>query len=284
MINLNEKITSNVLLAANTSSTSTSTGALIVLGGAAIQGNLSIGGNIFLNQELIGGSTSNYSDANVSAFLAAYGSNTVVTTGNITAGNVFGTTFTGNLDGKVRTAIQATITTLGTLTSVNTSGNVNVTNTVNTSKVITTGDVTIGGKTQVAGIVEIITDVTQSANVVILDFATSGIFYRTGNNFQANFVVNITNAPNVDSRMFTVTLFQEQPATLGFFPANLTVNGTAVAIHNIENLAFFPTPGLAGFAGTLNKPTDIFTFTLVKRSGQFRCYATMAPGFNIDAF
>lgn len=165
MINLNEKITSNVLLAANTSSTSTSTGALIVLGGAAIQGNLSIGGNIFLNQGLIGGNTSNYSDANVSAFLAAYGSNTVVTTGNITAGNVAGTTFTGNLEGRVLRAVQAGITTLGTLTNVNTNGNVNVTNTVNTGAVIASGNIT--GNNVIASY-RAITTPTVLANLIVL--------------------------------------------------------------------------------------------------------------------
>ena len=84
-----------------------------------------------------------YSNSNVSAFLAVYGSNTISTTGNITGGNLIGTHYgaaTGltsipaaNISGQVAnalvagtvyTAAQPNITSTGTLSSLTVSANV----------------------------------------------------------------------------------------------------------------------------------------------------------------
>ena len=73
-----------------------------ILGNILTAGLISATGNVTGNYILGNGSqltgiTANYSNSNVSAFLAAFGSNTVSTSGNITAGNITGNiNITGN--------------------------------------------------------------------------------------------------------------------------------------------------------------------------------------------
>jgi hypothetical protein len=66
-------------------------------------GNLTLPGNTFAVNYANGTAVSlggNYGNANVATFLAAYGSNTISTTGNITAGNLIGNiNITGNVQG-----------------------------------------------------------------------------------------------------------------------------------------------------------------------------------------
>jgi hypothetical protein len=66
-------------------------------------GNLTLPGNTFAVNYANGTAVSlggNYGNANVATFLAAYGSNTISTTGNITAGNLIGNiSITGNVQG-----------------------------------------------------------------------------------------------------------------------------------------------------------------------------------------
>ncbi len=97
-----------------------------------------------------------YGDANVATFLGSnFGSNTIVTTGNITANNFIGEV-TGNVSGSAATATSATtattagtvttaaqpnITSVGTLTSVTVTGNVSGGNVLASANVIATGNV-----------------------------------------------------------------------------------------------------------------------------------------------
>ena len=97
-----------------------------------------------------------YGDANVATFLGSnFGSNTVVTTGNVTAANFIGEV-TGNVSGSAATATSATtattagtvttaaqpnITSVGTLTSVTVTGNVSGGNVLASANVIATGNV-----------------------------------------------------------------------------------------------------------------------------------------------
>ena len=76
-----------------------------------------------------------YGDANVATFLGSnFGSNTIVTTGNVTAanfigevtGNISGSATTATTAGTVTTAAQPNITSVGTLTSVSVTGNITV--------------------------------------------------------------------------------------------------------------------------------------------------------------
>mgnify|MGYP003342797013 FL=1 len=130
------------------------TGRLQVVGSSALQGggyldgdfqqlsgNLSTTGNftatgnvqgsyILGNGSQLTGITSTYGDANVTTLLASLDSNTIVTTGNITGGNLLGT---------IRTAAQPNITSVGTLTSLSVSGSGSVNGNANVNGNLTVG-------------------------------------------------------------------------------------------------------------------------------------------------
>jgi hypothetical protein len=90
----------NVSNVGNISATGNITGGnLITAGIVSATGNVS--GNFFIgNGSQLTGLPATYGNANVATFLAAYGSNTITTTGNITAGNIIGNiSITGNVTG-----------------------------------------------------------------------------------------------------------------------------------------------------------------------------------------
>lgn len=127
-----------MLLANTTASTSTSTGALRVSGGAGIVGNLFVGnistgiisasGNVSMSNLLTNGFFwgngvpvifSNYSNANVTLLLSNFGSNTITTSGNITAGNIIATyTTNGNIRADIISPYQTTVTTFNSSTAI----------------------------------------------------------------------------------------------------------------------------------------------------------------------
>jgi len=74
-------------------------GNILTAGIVSATGNVS--GNFFIgNGSQLTGLPATYGNANVATFLAAYGSNTITTTGNITAGNIIGNiNITGNVQG-----------------------------------------------------------------------------------------------------------------------------------------------------------------------------------------
>ena len=74
-------------------------GNILTAGIVSATGNVS--GNFFIgNGSQLTGIAASYGNANVANFLAAYGSNTITTTGNITAGNLIGNiSITGNVQG-----------------------------------------------------------------------------------------------------------------------------------------------------------------------------------------
>lgn len=230
---------------------------------------LDVEGNILVNRELsVHGATSLLSTLAVSSTLTASGtftaSGTSATLGSSTAAATYNVGSGATVSGSTKTVNVGTSGASGSTT------NINIGPTAGAGTAVVNCNLTVSGTTQVAEIVEVITDVTQSTNAVTLDFATGGIFYRTSTNFSANFTVNITNAPTTDGRTFTVTLFQTQGAT-GYRPATLTVNAGAVTIKWLESFTPIPT--------STNGKVDIFTFTLVRRSGTYECFATMAANF-----
>jgi hypothetical protein len=79
--------------------TFTTTGNLTLPGNVSAVGNIT-GNYILGNGSQLTGLPATYGNANVATFLAAYGSNTITTTGNITAGNIIGNiSITGNVIG-----------------------------------------------------------------------------------------------------------------------------------------------------------------------------------------
>jgi len=124
--------------------------------------------------------TYRYADSDVATLLSSFGSNTVVTTGNVTAGNFIGEV-TGNVSGSsatatsattagtVTTAAQANITSVGTLTSVIVTGNV------------AGGNITTAGAVEATGLLSSGTTITAIGNVVGGNITTAGVIAATGN-------------------------------------------------------------------------------------------------------
>ena len=80
-----------------------------------------------------------YGDSNVSSLLASFGSNSISTTANITAANIYansGTIGASLLTGTLTTAAQPNITSLGTLSSLTVTGN------TSTGNLTVTGNIT----------------------------------------------------------------------------------------------------------------------------------------------
>ena len=157
-----------------------------------ITGNMIIGDGSQLSNITAGNITGAYSNVNVSAFMAAFGSNNISTTGNVTTGNIIGNgqfltnlpgaNVTGsvtqantantanavagaNVTGQVANALvagtvytnaQPNITTVGTLTSVSVTGNTNSGNILTGGTVSATGNITgnyiLGNGSQLTGI------------------------------------------------------------------------------------------------------------------------------------
>ena len=105
-----------------------------------------------------GGGSGNYSNSNVSSFLAAFGSNVVSTTGNITGGN-FITTGTANVASLAVTGsatVQGSIGIFSTSTSLSATGNIIVGNILTGGIISAAGNITgnffIGNGSQLTGI------------------------------------------------------------------------------------------------------------------------------------
>jgi len=96
----------NVLTGGLISATSTITSAANITGGNILTAGIvsatgNVSGNFFIgNGSQLTGIAASYGNANVATFLAAYGSNTISTSGNVTAGNIIGNiSITGNVQG-----------------------------------------------------------------------------------------------------------------------------------------------------------------------------------------
>jgi hypothetical protein len=141
-----------------------STGNLTLPGNVSTTGNITAG-YLFGNGSQLTGLPATYGNADVATFLAAYGSNTISTTGNITSGNVL----TGGL-------ITAT-------------GNVQAGNVLTAGLISATGNVT-GGNLVTSGSGGAIT--MTGGNISGANVITANVFSATGNIVTANsFVGNL---------------------------------------------------------------------------------------------
>ena len=198
---------------------------LIVLGivsgqGNVIGGNLTTGGQVSATGNIAGnyilgngsqltGLPALYGNSNVSAFLSAFGSNTISTTGTITSGNITGSNLltgglisaTGNIlggnlsgtniVGTLTTATQNNITSVGTLSSLTvtaniavgnltTAGQVSATGNIKTANYISVGqDIDVGGNVIATGYTG--TSVSVIGNVTGANIRTGGQVSATGN-------------------------------------------------------------------------------------------------------
>jgi hypothetical protein len=128
-----------------------------------------------------------------------------------------------------------------------------------TGSPIFTGTPAFTGGVRIQELVEDVVDVSQAANAVTLDYTLGNVFF-VSNSFTGNFTTNITNAPIVDGRAFTVNTFVTQTAS-GVIPTTLNVNGTGTTIRWVAGIT--PTP-----TSTSGK-IDIFNFTIIRRSSSY---------------
>ena len=129
-----------VEIGSNTNSTSTTSGALQVAGGAGITGNIYVGGLANIAGNVNGGNI--YTAGNITA--ANIGSNALVSaatlsvTGNANVGNLGGTSAVfASLTGTLTTAAQPNVTSVGNLVSLTVTGNANAGNISGTRAVFT---------------------------------------------------------------------------------------------------------------------------------------------------
>ena len=190
-----------LIINGTTSSTGTTTGAVQIVGGTAIQGNLNVGGPV---NNFVGNITAANVMANVSVvtpqvyatgFNGTINTNTqpyINTLGTLTGLTVNGTTTSINLGGTLTTAAQPNVTTLGTLLVLNTSGVITQSNT-NAATSTTTGAVKIAGGLGVVGNVwagSFYSDSYKFANGLAITTPPAGsatqVQYNNGTNFAAD--------------------------------------------------------------------------------------------------
>jgi hypothetical protein len=301
----------NIHIEIDTQSSNTTTGALTVNGGIGLVGNLNIGGNVSITGTItLGGggntvSTSSLQVDNPIIFVGANNAADVLDLGIVGEYTASGTKFTGltrdaNDSGKWKLfsgisnepsntvnftgatydtlylgAIEAVSTTASSSTTSGAlivGGGAGIAGAVNIGGALNvTGLATFTGGLRAQEIIEDINDVTQSTNSVTLNYNDGTVFYRTSTNFSANFTVAVTNAPTTDGRVFSMTLFQTQGST-GYRPSTLTVNGSSVTIKWVGASA--PTPT------STNGAVDVFSFTVIRRSGSFEALATSTLNFS----
>lgn len=159
---------------------------LYTAGEISATGNVS--GNYFIgNGSQLTGIASPYGNSNVAAFLAAFGSNTVSTTGTVTAGNITGgNLLTGGLISATGNITGGNIT-LDTSVGNIFSHDVSATGGIYTGGVVSaTGNVR-GGNVNTAGLV------SATGNVAGGNIVTAGVVSATGNLFGNVLSVNSGN-------------------------------------------------------------------------------------------
>ena len=107
--------------------------------------------------------------------------------------------------------------------------------------------------------IEDIVDVTHTTNSIPLNYEDGNIFFLT-NTLSASATVNVTNAPSVNGRVFTLNLFITQGST-GYIPSVLNINGGPSTIKWFDGEV--PTPT------SVSGKIDVFNFTIIRRSGSY---------------
>ena len=173
-------------------------GNIIATGIISVTGNVT--SNYFIgNGSQLTGIATSYGNANVATFLAAFGSNTVSTTGTVYAGNVTGGNIsaTGNVTGNYHIGNGAT---LSSITGANVTGTVAnatyATSAGTATSAATTGTVTGNAQANITSVGTLTSlnsgTISSSGNVTGANILTSGLISATGNITTANsFVGNL---------------------------------------------------------------------------------------------
>jgi hypothetical protein len=201
--------------------------------GATFSGNVS--GNFFIGDgSQLTGIAASYGNANVATFLAAYGSNTVVTTGNITGGNLISSaTIFGNVDVVLGNIANAA----GTKTRMVTDTEFSY---------IQTGNGTIGSTGNI-----VFSPYSATTQQVVIDTA-NGNLTAAGNVTAQNFIGNISITGNVQGTSANVTLVAGAYDWTFDNTGNLTLPGNTFAVNYANNT---PVDVVTRFEGSWTVPT-----------------------------
>ena len=149
----------------------------------------------------------------------------------------------------------------GTFTTVSFTDSITVTNNVNTSNVYATGLSDLNRTS------ETVFDVASGATVSY-NFQSGSIFYHTSNPGQ-DWTASFLNLPTTSGRAISMTIVVPQGST-AYKITGCTIEGLAATIKWAGG---FTTP-----IGNANK-TDIWAFTLIRRSGGWTVLGSQNPGF-----
>ena len=236
-----------------TPSTSVSSGALIVNGGAGIAGNVIAGA---IQSTPIGSVTPS---SGAFTTLTASGAVTVTSGTAATSHTTGAAVVTGGLGVSGAIFGNSTLRANGAVTFAST---LDVTSTATF-----TGDVSIGGSLIANEIVEGVTDVAVSTNTYTVDYNNGNIFYATTAPTSGDFTLALTNVPTTNGRVTNITLILPQGATARRPSANaISINGTSTLVNWVG--------GNTSFTPTASK-TDIFNFTILRRSSAFTVAGTV---------
>ena len=236
-----------------TPSTSVSSGALIVNGGAGIAGNVIAGA---IQSTPIGSVTPS---SGAFTTLTASGAVTVTSGTAATSHTTGAAVVTGGLGVSGAIFGNSTLRANGAVTFAST---LDVTSTATFS-----GDVSIAGSLIANEIVEGVTDVAVSTNTYTVDYNNGNIFYATTAPTSGDFTLALTNVPTTNGRVTNITLILPQGATARRPSANaISINGTSTLVNWVG--------GNTSFTPTASK-TDIFNFTILRRSSAFTVAGTV---------
>jgi hypothetical protein len=201
-------------------------GNTITITGNAVVGGIKTDNYYYANGVAISFAGS-YGNSNVSSFLAAFGSNTISTTGNITSGNISGTLVTGTLS----TAAQPNITSTGTLASLSVTANANIGN-IGTAGVVTaTGNID-GGNIVTAGVVSATGNIS-GGNLVL---TTGNIIYTPR---YGSFYSNATQTNPVANTAMAMTFNNTNSANGVSVVSNSRLTVAKAGVYNIQFSAQF---------------------------------------------
>jgi hypothetical protein len=237
------------VLANGTVITSNTSSLNFIGNGVVVSNSGTTGANI-----VITASGSDYGNSNVSTFLAAFGSNTVSTTGNVTAGYVFG-------NGSQLTGLPATYGNANVVANLAALGS----NPISTTGNITGGNI-IGNINPTSNINGTTANVTLVAGAYNWNFDNTGNLTLPANAFSVNYANGTTvalggNYGNANVATFLAALGSNTISTTGNVSAgNIIVSGTAntgVYALDVGVAATFLSNTVSSFTSNVNNYTQL---------------------------
>lgn len=250
----------SAFLSNTTPATNTSTGALIVAGGAGIGGDVYTAGNTTVAGNIYSGgyqvlTTNTPGAGNIYSGGATFATPVIITNSTIStststgalilsyggagiAGNVYAGGFVGPLYGTIQTNAQPYITSVGTLTQLQVSTSVGAaavfisgSGVVGAPLIVTSGGANIGGNLLVTGIINSTAGIVTQANLTASNINTTGTTINSGINTVGNIVAANITVTQTNGNLQGTVLTAAQPNITSIGASGLTVGGNT-AVNN----------------------------------------------------